>query len=53
MSLQEQVPSLRRKKWIEPRLERLAADLQAVAGRNFPPGDGTSGAGKSLIPPFS
>lgn len=53
MPLQEQVPSLRRKTWIVPRLERLAADLKAVAGRNFPPGDGTSGGGKSLIPPVS
>lgn len=45
--------SPKRKQWIVPRLETLAADLSCVAGANFPPGDGNSGSGKSLVPPVS
>lgn len=46
-------PQRIRKKWDRPRLESLAADLSSVAGPNFPPGDGNSGSGKSLVPPVS
>lgn len=45
--------SLKRRQWMTPRLEKLAADLSCVAGPNFPPGDGSSGSGKSLVPPVS
>lgn len=43
----------RRKTWKDPVLMRLTADLGAVAGSRFPPGDGSSGHGKSLVPPGS
>ena len=39
--------------WTAPQLNRLHADMSAVAGRTFAPGDGNSGSGKSLVPPGS
>ena len=39
--------------WTAPQLKRLHADMSAVAGQVFAPGDGNSGSGKSLVPPGS
>ena len=41
------------KQWKAPELRKLAADLTAVAGPIFAPGDGNSGSGKSPVPPGS
>ena len=39
-----------RKKWSSPKLERLTADLTAIAGNRFPPGDNGVTNGKSSTP---
>lgn len=53
MSAETAKSSDKRKQWKAPELRQLAADLTAVAGPVFAPGDGTSGSGKSAIPPGS
>ena len=53
MSADEATAAKLRKRWEAPELRQIAADLTAVAGPRFAPGDGNSGSGKSFIPPGS
>lgn len=53
MNAEKATAAKTRKTWEAPELRQIAADLTAVAGPRFAPGDGNSGSGKSFVPPGS
>ena len=53
MDAEKAMTEEKRKTWKAPELRQIAADLTAVAGPRFAPGDGNSGSGKSFVPPGS